>query len=85
MIHLTVQSPRFEAALNANFKTTDEHLHKNDIRLEKMDVVFLQIEKDFDRLDRKIDRFGNTMMWVMGFGFVVLSTLVTVFGIINNH
>ncbi len=88
MVHVSPVSRTFEKDLNANFQTvtaleksTNDRFHQNDLRWEKSDAEFLLLRSDIKRLDEKI----GMMMWVMGFGFVALSTLITVFGLMNSH
>ncbi len=91
MVHVSPVSRTFEQDLNANFQASEEHInalekstndrfHQNDIRWEKSDAEFLLLRSDIKRLDEKI----GMLMWAMGISFVVLSTLITVFGIINH-
>ncbi len=99
MVHVSPVSRTFEKDLNANFqvvdaleKSTNDRFHQNNIRWEKSDAEFQllrqsieHLDEKVERLDKKVDKQGSMMMWVMGFGFVVLSTLITVFGLMNSH
>ncbi len=88
MLHVSPVSRTFEKDLNANFqvvdaleKSTNDRFHQNDLRWEKSDAEFLLLRSDIKRLDEKI----GMMMWAIGISFVVLSTLITVFGLMNSH
>ena len=88
MVHVSPVSRTFEKDLNANFqvvdaleKSTNDRFHQNDLRWEKSDAEFLLLRSDIKRLDEKI----GMMMWAIGISFVVLSTLITVFGLMNSH
>ncbi len=77
MVHVSPVSRTFEKDLNANFQVVDALEKSTNDRFHQNDLV--------ERLDKKVDKQGSMMMWVMGFGFVVLSTLITVFGLMNSH
>ena len=60
-----------------------------DAVLERMDTRFEAVDKRFESSDRRFEdllghmnkRFG-LVHWVMGIGFIMIGTLVTVFGVI---
>jgi len=53
-----------------------------DNRFESMDKRSEELQRNMDRRFDAVDRRFALLQWAMGLGFVVLGTLVSVFGIL---
>lgn len=64
----------------------DKHFEQVDKRFEQIDRRFEQVDKRFEQSDKRIEDLINSMNrrfktheWIMGFGFLLVSTLVTIY------
>lgn len=74
-------------------KRFEDLLHSQDKRFEQVDKRFEQVDKRFDQIDKRFEqadkriedlihsmnRRFQTHEWIMGFGFLLISSLVTIY------
>ena len=67
------------------FDAVDRRFVDANKRFEAVDKRFDDINKRFEIVDKRFDDINKrfaAVQWMMGIGFVMVSTLVTVFGIL---
>ncbi len=83
---LTIRLVRIEEELKHQRELIQMNLDNSNKRFEAIDKRFEAIDKRFEAIDKRfeaIDKRFESMTRLMGLGFVVLATLITVFKFVN--
>ncbi len=73
---------RFEEYMrhvDQRFEAVDKRFEQIDKRFEQIDKRFEQIDKRFDDLIHYVDKRFSVQQWMIGVGFLVITTLMTVY------
>ncbi len=63
--------------------TMDKRFESVDKRFESVDKRFESVDKRFEDMQHYMDKRFNQLTWVMGTGFVVLGTMISVFRLLG--
>ena len=72
---------RFDA-VDRRFESVDQRFEAVDRRFESMDQRFEDLIGYMNGRFEAVDKRFSTIQWIMGIGFVMMGTLVTVFGVL---
>ena len=73
------QLARLEARFDSFETRFEEYMRHVDQRFEAVDKRFEQIDKRFDDLIHYVDKRFSVQQWMIGVGFLVITTLMTVY------
>jgi uncharacterized protein YhaN len=82
VLQLSERIIRVEEELKAQRELMKQGFDQIEKRLEQIDKRFEQVDKRFEQVDKRFDDFNRRftgMMWLIGTGFVVLSTLMSLY------
>jgi len=68
--------------MKQGFEQMEKRFEQVDKRFEQVDKRFEQVDKRFEQADKRFDDFNRRftgMMWLIGTGFVLLSTLMSLY------
>ena len=80
---------RFEAVdkrfedINKRFEAVDKRFEAVDKRFEDMNRRFEDLIGHLDKRFETVDKRFNTLTWMIGVGFVVITSLTTVFALLS--
>ena len=72
---------RFDA-VDRRFEAVDRRFEAVDRRFEAEDKRFEDLISHVDKRFEAVDKRFGLIQWVMGIGFVMIGTLVTIFGVV---
>ena len=72
--------------VDMRFEQVEKRFEQVDKRFEQVDKRFEQVDKRFEQVDKRFDDINHRftgMMWLIGTGFVLLSTLMSLYNFLK--
>ena len=82
VLQLSERIIRVEEELRSQRELMKQGFEQMEKRFEQIDRRFEQIDKRFEQVDKRFDDFNRRftgMMWLIGIGFVLISTLMSLY------